>query len=225
VRLLRYFGEESAACGNCDTCLDPPVSFDGTIAVQQLLSCIYRTGQRFGAMHVIAVLRGEPSDKVAQWEHDKLSTFGLGRDRSDQEWRAIIRQCIALGLLVVDHDAYSALKLTPACRPVLKGEQSVTLREWREAGKVRKAKRSGDITADLPADARDLYEQLRAWRGDAARRHGVPAYVVFHDATLKEIASRKPASTGALRGIAGIGARKLAAYGDDIIRLVAASAG
>ena len=223
ARLLRYFGEESTACGNCDTCLDPPVSFDGTVAVQQLLSCIYRTGQRFGAMHVIAVLRGEKNDKVAQWDHDKLSTFGIGADRGDQEWRAVIRQCIALGLLVVDHDGYMALKLTAACRPVLKGQQSVTLRAWRDAVKARKPKRAGGIAADLPADARDLYEQLRAWRGDAARHHGVPAYVVFHDATLKEIASLKPASLAALRGIAGIGTKKLDAYGADIIRLVAAS--
>jgi ATP-dependent DNA helicase RecQ len=223
VRLLRYFGEESTACGNCDTCLDPPVSFDGTVAAQQLLSCIYRTGQRFGAMHVIAVLRGERNDKVAQWDHDKQSTFGIGSDRSDQQWRAVIRQCIALGLLVVDHDGYSALKLTPACRPVLKGEQKVVLRAWRDGGKVRKTKREGGIAADLPASARELYDRLRAWRGDAARHHGVPAYVVFHDATLKEIASVKPASLAALRGIAGIGAKKLDAYGADIIRLVEAS--
>jgi ATP-dependent DNA helicase RecQ len=225
VRLLRYFGEESGPCGNCDTCLDPPVSFDGTVAVQQLLSAIYRTGQRFGAMHVIAVLRGETNDKVIQWDHNKLTTFGIGRDRSDQEWRAIIRQCIALGLLVIDHDAYSALKLTPECRPVLKGEQTVTLREWRDTGKARKTRRAGSIAADLPIGAQGLFDQLRAWRADAARRHGVPAYVVFHDATLKEIASARPASISALRGIAGIGAKKLDAYGDEIIRLVEEASG
>jgi ATP-dependent DNA helicase RecQ len=223
VRLLRYFGEESTACGNCDTCLDPPVSFDGTIAVQQLLSCIYRTGQRFGAMHVIDVLRGERNDKVTHWVHDQVSTYGIGRERSAQEWRAVIRQCIALGLLVVDHDGYSALKLTAACRPVLRGELCVTLREWRKAGKSRKTRRAGGIATDLPAAAQSLFEQLRAWRADAARRSGVPAYVVFHDATLKEIASQKPASISALRGIPGIGAKKLDAYGDDIIRLIESS--
>jgi ATP-dependent DNA helicase RecQ len=224
VRLLAYFGEDSSRCGNCDTCLDPPVSFDGTVAMQQLLSCIYRTGQRFGAMHVIAVLRGERNDKVAQWNHDQLSTFGIGKERGDQEWRAIIRQGLALGLLIVDHDAYSALKLTPACRPVLRGEQSVTLREWRKAAgnaKTKKARRGGAaIDAHLPAAALRLFDRLREWRAEAARRHGVPADVVFHDATLKEIASAKPQSSDALRHIPGIGAKKLEAYGEDIVEIV-----
>ena len=116
VRLLGYFGEAAAPCGNCDTCLDPPATFDGTLAAQQLLSCVYRTGQRFGAMHVIDVLRGEATAKVTQRRHDKLSTFGIGAGRSGREWRAIVRQCIALGLLEVDHDSYGALKLTPASR-------------------------------------------------------------------------------------------------------------
>jgi ATP-dependent DNA helicase RecQ len=220
VRLLSYFGEAGAPCGNCDTCLEPPVTFDGTVAVQQLLSCVYRTGQRFGAVHVIGVLRGAQTDKIAQWDHDKLSTFGIGRERSDAEWRAIIRQCIALGLLAVDHDGYGALKLTAACRPVLKGEQRVSLRERRETGGAKKAKRAASAGADLPSDARALFDALRAWRGEAARRHGVPAYVVLHDATLKEIAASRPASRDALRGISGIGERKLATYGDEIIRVV-----
>ena len=116
VRLLGYFGEAAAPCGNYDTCLDPPATFDGTLAAQQLLSCVYRTGQRFGAMHVIDVLRGEATAKVTQRRHDKLSTFGIGAGRSGREWRAIVRQCIALGLLEVDHDSYGALKLTPASR-------------------------------------------------------------------------------------------------------------
>jgi superfamily II DNA helicase RecQ len=172
VRLLHYFGEPSTACGNCDTCLDPPVSFDGTVAVQQLLSCIYRTGQRFGAMHVIDVLRGERNDKVTQWDHDKLSTYGIGGDRSGQEWRAVIRQCIALGLLVVDHDGYSALKLTAACRPVLKGEQSVTLRQWRKAEKTKRVKRPGGIAADLPASAQGVVRSPSR----LARRCGAPPW-------------------------------------------------
>src|SRR5579862_6068728 len=145
VRLLAYFGEASQPCGNCDTCLEPPVTIDGTVAVQQLLSCIYRTGQRFGAVHVIAVLRGAATEKIAQWEHDKLSTFGIGRDRSDADWRAIIRQCIALGLLAIDHDGFGALQLTAGCRPVLKGAQRVLLRERRDSpggASARKPKRS-----------------------------------------------------------------------------------
>ena len=220
VRLLSYFGEQSAPCNNCDTCLNPPVSIDGTIAMQQLLSCIYRVGQRFGAMHVMDVLRGENTDKVLHWRHTELSTFGIGVERSAQEWRAIIRQGIALGLIVVDHDQFSALKLTAAARAVLTGAQRVQLREWRKAEKVKKGKRQARVADDLPVDALPVWEALRAWRRDAALEHGVPAYVIFHDATLKEIARVRPGSLAELRGIGGVGQRKLEAYGDDILRLV-----
>ncbi len=220
MRLLAYFGETSAACHNCDTCLNPPVSVDGTIAMQQLLSCIYRVGQRFGAMHVMDVLRGDTTDKVLHWRHTELSTFGIGADRSAQEWRAIIRQGIALGFIVVDHDSYSALKLTAAARAVLTGGQRVQLREWRKAEKVKRTKRGASVADDLPSDALPVFEALRGWRRDTAAEHGVPAYVIFHDATLREIARVRPASLGALRGITGVGERKLEAYGDDILRLV-----
>jgi ATP-dependent DNA helicase RecQ len=220
VRLLAYFGEASEPCGNCDTCLDPPAAFDGTLAAQQLLSCVYRTGQRFGAAHVIDVLRGEPTDKVTQRAHDRLSTFGIGRERSAREWRAIVRQCIALGVLEVDHESYGALRLTAQSRPVLKGERSLMLRAWREAKRSRRRAGSAAPSADLPAEAFGLFERLRAWRVDAARRHGVPAYVIFHDSTLKEIARLRPASLDTLRGISGVGARKLEAYGAEIVGLV-----
>jgi ATP-dependent DNA helicase RecQ len=220
VRLLAYFGETSAACGNCDTCLEPPASFDGTVAVQQLLSCVHRMGQRFGAMHVIDVLRGEDNPKVFQWRHQDLSTFGIGRDRVAQEWRAIIRQCIALGLLVIDHDGFGALKLTNASRPVLKGIRRVALREWRPAARAKKTRRMPAAAATLAPQAQTLFDDLRAWRLDAARQHGVPAYVIFHDATLRDIADARPASLDALRRIAGVGAKKLEAYGGDIVRLV-----
>jgi ATP-dependent DNA helicase RecQ len=219
VRLLGYFGEAAAPCGNCDTCLDPPATFDGTLAAQQLMSCVYRTGQRFGAMHVIDVLRGEATDKVKDRGHDALSTFGIGRDRSDREWRAIARQCVALGLLEIDHDAYGALRLTADSRPVLKGERAVSLRAWRE-GK-RSARRVKAAAMDLSAEGQALFERLRAWRLEAARRHGVPAYVIFHDATLREIAHARPSSLEGLRGISGVGARKLEAYGAEIIGLLA----
>jgi len=218
VRLLGYFGEASGPCGNCDTCLDPPATFDGTEAAQQLLSCVYRTGQRFGALHVIDVLRGEATAKVSQRGHEQLSTFGIGAARSGREWRAIARQCIALGLLEVDHDAYGALRLTAASRAVLKGEQRVALRAWREAkrsSRTRKAFQGG-----LSGETHVLFEKLRAWRAEAARSHGVPAYVIFHDATLAEIARTRPASLEALRGVSGVGARKLEAYGADILGLV-----
>lgn len=218
VRLLGYFGEAAAPCGNCDTCLDPPATFEGTLAAQQLLSCVYRTGQRFGAMHLIDVLRGEATAKVTQRAHDKLSTFGIGAERSGREWRAIVRQCIALGLLQVDHDAYGALRLTAGSRPVLKGERSVALRAWREPKRSTRTKSSQGI---LSGEAQTLFERLRDWRIEAARRHGVPAYVIFHDATLREIARARPSSLDALRGISGVGAKKLDAYGADIVGLVA----
>jgi ATP-dependent DNA helicase RecQ len=217
VRLLAYFGETAAPCGNCDNCLDPPATFDGTLPAQQLLSCVYRTGQRFGAMHVIDVLRGEATAKVAQRGQDKLTTFGIGRERSSREWRAIVRQCIAAGLLEVDHDAYGALRLAGESRAVLRSERSVVLRTWREP---KRAARSRATVETLAGTAQELFERLRAWRVEAARRHGVPAYVIFHDATLREIARTCPPSLDALRGISGIGARKLEAYGEDIVDLV-----
>jgi ATP-dependent DNA helicase RecQ len=219
VRLLAYFGEAIAPCGNCDICLDPPATFDGTLAAQQLLSCVYRTGQRFGAMHVIDVLRGAATDKAAQYGHEQLSTFGLGAERSAREWRAIARQCIALGLLAIDHEAYGALRLTADSRAVLKGERPVTLRAWREAKRSRR-RAAAAAAADLSGEAQALFERLRAWRVEAARRHGVPAYVIFHDATLREVARARPLSLDALRGISGVGAKKLQAYGADIISLV-----
>jgi len=220
VRLLSYFGESSVSCNNCDTCLNPPVSIDGTVAMQQLLSCIYRVGQRFGAMHVMDVLRGEHTDKVLHWRHTELSTFGIGAERSAQEWRAIIRQGIALGFIVVDHDQYSALKLTAAARAVLTGGQRVQLREWRKAEKAKRSRGVTSVAADLPADALPVFERLRAWRRAAALAHGVPVYVIFHDATLKEIARLRPGSLSELRVIAGVGAKKLEAYGAEIVQLV-----
>ena len=220
VRLLAYFGEESRPCGNCDTCLDPAETFDGTLPAQQLLSCVYRTGQRFGAMHVIDVLRGDMTAKVESWAHYKVSTFGIGKERSSREWRAIIRQCIAMELLAVEHDAFGALKLAGESRAVLKGERRVALRAWREPKRSRRASRAAAVTGDLPAEAHALFDRLRAWRLEAAARHGVPAYVIFHDATLKEIARARPASLDALQGISGVGAKKLDAYGEEIISLV-----
>jgi ATP-dependent DNA helicase RecQ len=220
MRLLAYFGETGTPCGNCDTCLTPPVTVDGTIPMQQLLSCIYRVGQRFGAMHVMDVLMGHDTDKILHWRHHDLSTFGIGQDRSAPEWRAIIRQAIALGLIVVDHANYSALKLTAAARPVLKGEQRVPLREYRKAEKVKKTKATSTFVADLPADALPVFERLREWRRATAAEHGVPAYVIFHDATLHEIARIRPGTLNELGRISGVGAKKLEAYGAEIVGMV-----
>jgi ATP-dependent DNA helicase RecQ len=174
-------------------------------------------------MHVIDVLRGATTDKVLHWRHTDLSTFGIGADRSAQEWRAIVRQCIALGFLVVDHDAFGAMRLTAACKPVLRGEQRVTLRAYRRPARTRPTRRgSGGSAAavELAPASKSVFERLRAWRRESAQRHGVPAYVIFHDATLQEIAVARPHSLEALRGISGIGARKLEAYGEEIIRLM-----
>jgi ATP-dependent DNA helicase RecQ len=222
ARLLEYFGEPGSPCGNCDTCLIPPVSFDGTVPVQKLLSAIYRVDQRFAAGHVIDVLRGVDSDRIGTWHHNSLSVFGIGADRSEQEWRAILRQAIALGLVTVDHENFSSLKLTDAARPVLKGEQKVQLRQYQKPVKQKRAAApKGYVETDLSSEEQAIFDRLRSWRMGAAREHNVPAYVIFVDATLREIAKAKPASLDDLRGVSGVGEKKLASYGDEIVRLIA----
>ena len=222
MRLLDYFGERSGPCGNCDTCLIPPVSFDGTVPVQKLLSTVYRVDQRFAAGHVIDVLRGAQTERISQWHHDKLTAYGVGADRSEQEWRAIARQAIALGLLSVDHDAFSSLKLTDAARPVLKGEQKVQLRQYQKPVKPKRqsTSRSNYEEMELSRSEQAIFDRLRSWRMGTAREHGVPAYVVFQDATLREIAKVKPTSIDALRGVSGVGEKKLVSYGDEIVALI-----
>ncbi|SNS42077.1 ATP-dependent DNA helicase RecQ [Noviherbaspirillum humi] len=224
VRLLDYFGQPSDPCGNCDTCLNPPVSFDGTVPMQKLLSAIYRTEQRFGATHVIDVLRGVDSDKIKQWRHDGLSVFGIGADVGEAEWRAIIRQAIALGLISIDHDAYSALKLTELARPVLRGEQKVQLRHYQKPQKSRRQTGRSAAAFDqagLSGPEQTIFERLRAWRVETARKHNVPAYVIFHDATMREIARTKPGSLEELGSVQGVGQHKLETYGEEIVALIA----
>ena len=226
VRLLSYFGQESGPCGNCDTCLHPPVSYDATVPVQKLLSAIYRVDQRFGAGHVMDVLRGIDSDKVKQWKHDQLSTFGIGSDIGEQEWRAILRQVIAMDLVHVDHDAYHALKLTGEARPVLKGARQVQLRRYEKPARPSRQKRTGSakprgyVEADLSRTEQEIFEKLRWWRVETARVHNVPAYIIFHDATMREIAKAKPDTLDALRGVSGVGEKKLQTYGEEIVALV-----
>ena len=243
ARLLAYFGEDDAIgsptglnCGNCDNCIAPPQTFDATVAVQQLLSCIYRLmkerGQSFGAMHVIAILRGDntarSAEKIAQWNHDTLSTFGIGAERSDAEWRAIVRQCIAAGFVDIDHATYGTLHLTAKSRAVLRGEEQIMLRrfqtEAKREGRRKKTQTRGrasfDLAEGLDAQAAVLFDALRAWRLAAAREHGVPAYVIFHDGTLKDIARLRPTSPATLAAIPGVGAKKLEAYGDDLVAVV-----
>jgi ATP-dependent DNA helicase RecQ len=230
VRLLAYFDEASAPCGNCDVCLDPPQVWDGTVAAQKALSCVYRTGQRFGAAHLIDVLLGKETERVLQWGHGKLSTFGIGKELDEKVWRTVFRQLIAQGLLAVDHASYGSLKLAEASRAVLTGGQAVHLRQV-QAGKAA-AKRSaapgvghrvghgvGHAAGLDPAAAR-LWERLREWRAGIAKQHGVPAYVVFHDATLAELARVRPHSEAALGQISGVGQRKLERYGTALLDLL-----
>jgi ATP-dependent DNA helicase RecQ len=215
-RLLAYFGEDSGPCGNCDICLEPPETWDGTVAAQQALSCVWRTGQRFGAGHVIDVLLGRDTERIRQWQHQALSTYGIGQALNEQDWRAVFRQLVAMGLLAVDHGGYGALLLTEAARPVLKGERPLTLRK-RAAGKRARGTRRNGPAAALDAAGQARFEALRAWRSATAREHGVPAYVIFHDATLAEIAARCPSALPDLQDISGIGARKLENFGAALL--------
>jgi ATP-dependent DNA helicase RecQ len=220
VRLLDYFGEAGAPCGNCDNCLEPPQTWDATEAARKALSCVYRTGQRFGAVHLIDVLRGRITDRVTQWGHDKLNVFGIGADLDEPAWRNVFRQLVALGYARPDHDAYGALCLTETSRPVLKGEQPVYMRSVLPRKAKAAKSRRGAAGVVLPAADAGLLEQLKTWRMEQARVQGVPAFVIFHDRTLAEIAAARPADMDALGGISGIGAKKLERYGESLLTLV-----
>lgn len=221
AHMLDYFGEmpETAACGNCDVCLDPPQVWDATVEVQKALSCVYRTSQNFGAGHLIDILRGNSTERVKQWHHDRISTFGIGKDLSEKAWRAIFRQMIALGLLTTANDNHGALQLADACRAVLKGQQTVSLRQRTKAGHSFE-KRNVDNPLQWNNAERYLWEQLRAWRAKTAQEHGVPAYVIFHDATLRELVRLCPQTEDELRQITGIGTRKLDKYGNHLIEIL-----
>ena len=233
VRLLAYFGEASEPCGNCDNCLVPPATWDATEAARKALSCIYRFhqqgGLRFGAGHLLDVLRGKATDKVAQYGHAKLSTFGIGADISEAQWRGVLRQLIALGHLRAEGE-YGTLELTPTAREVLRGEVQLLLRVPAEAprrGRIARAAKPGREKAPpLPLDdeATARFAALKAWRAEVAREHNLPAYVVFHDATLAEMARALPATLDDLAGISGVGAKKLEAYGREILRVLGEAA-
>ncbi|CAG9249929.1 ATP-dependent DNA helicase RecQ [Burkholderia cepacia] len=228
VRLLNYFGEESEPCGNCDTCLEPPASWDATREAQMALSCVFRaqraSGFNFGSSHLIEILRGGRTEKVLQRGHDQLTTFGIGASLSEPEWRAIFRQLVAYGYLAVDHGGFGALVLTEAAKPVLKNEEKVTLRRYVKPQRTRQSSgRSGtrvDPTAGMGTRERARWDALRAWRAETAKTDGVPAYVIFHDATLAEIARNAPETIDDLRHIPGMGVRKLERFGDEIIDVV-----
>ncbi len=220
VRLLAYFGEASDPCGNCDTCLEPAQVWEGTVAAQKALSCAYRCGQRFGAGHLIDVLLGNETDRVVQWGHRNLSTFGIGTEHDKKQWQAIYRQLIAQGLLAVDHAAYGALKLTAASREVLNGGQTVQFRQSQNSTRVRAKAKGTAATITLDEASRQRWERLRSWRATTAKEHGVPAYIVFTDATLVELARECPTDNAALSRISGVGAHKLERYGVELLALL-----
>ena len=228
--LLACFGEDYAGkgpgepCGNCDNCLSPPETWDATVAAQKALSCVYRTGQRFGAAHLIDVLRGSESERVRQFGHDALSTYGIGTDLDARAWRGVFRQLVAAGLLEVDTEGYGGLRLTADSREVLQGRRNVMLR--KEAPRPARGRgRDGEARAARPvvevarAD-QPLFESLRGMRTRLAREQGVPPYVIFHDATLREIARLRPRTPGDLALIGGIGAGKIERYGDEVLDAV-----
>jgi ATP-dependent DNA helicase RecQ len=223
-QLLGYFGQQSEPCGNCDTCLSPPESWDGTVPAQKLLSTVVRLqrerNQRFGAGQLIDILLGKETDRVRSNRHDELKTFGIGTELGDQEWRGVVRQLLAQGLLAVSSDGYGTLVIAPAAAEVLAGSRRVMLRREPE----RKAKVSKQRAGvELPDAARGLFERLREWRAGVAREQGVPAYIVFGDATLRGIAVTKPTSLEQLGTISGVGEKKLEAYGDGVLEVVAAA--
>ena len=221
VQLLAYFGQEGKACGNCDTCLTPPESWDGTVAAQKVLSAVYRLDrerdQRFGAGHVIDILTGKKTPKVDQFRHDTLSVFGVGQDLGANEWRGVVRQLLARGLLAVQPE-HGTLALTEASAAVLRREREVPMRREpeRRAPKTRPAKATADVV-ELTEEATGTFEKLRAWRSATAKEQGVPPYVVFHDKTLREIASVVPTTLDELSTIGGVGENKLAKYGQQIL--------
>ncbi len=232
AQLLTYFGQEAAAqsCGNCDTCLTPPETWDGTVAAQKVLSTVVRLqrerGQKFGTGQIIDILLGKKTAKVIQFDHDQLSVFGIGEELAEAEWRGVVRQLLAQGLIAVEGE-YGTLVLTETSGSVLNREREVRLRKEpkrapaaRASKSERKAK-SAAAAAELPQEAVPLFEALRAWRAAQAKEQGVPAYVIFHDATLREIATLRPAAVADLAGISGVGEKKRATYGEGVVEVVA----
>ena len=226
--LRAYFGESPPpSCGNCDNCLAPPETWDATEEARKALSCVYRTGQRFGVAYVVDVLRGKGGDRVRSFGHDRLPTFGVGADRDAAEWRSVIRQLVARGLLQVDVDGYGALRLTGAARPALRGEVPITLRRDAPAPRARRERRTAAAAPDRPRSVADpahqaLFDALRQRRRELATSQGVPPYVIFHDASLVAMADRRPRSLDEFAAIPGVGATKLERYGEIFLEVIRA---
>lgn len=225
--LLEYFGEPLAEpCGNCDTCLEPAETFDGTEVARKALSCVYRTGQSFGAGHVIDVLTGGDTERVRRFNHDRLSTYGIGRDMSRADWRSVFRQLVAHGLLTVDVEGHGGLHLAPDSRPVLRGERTIALRR-DPARKTPASRRPGRRTAAAlfeRAEDAALFDRLRACRLELAQTQGVPPYVIFHDSTLTEMALQRPRTLADLARLPGIGEAKLNRYGAAFLAALSSTA-
>ena len=219
----------ASTCGNCDNCLDPPETWDASVVAQKALSCVYRTGQRFGVGHLTSVLRGEADDRVRSLGHDALSTFGIGADLDKQQWRGVFRQLVAAGLLATDEEGYGTLRLTNASRDVLKGTTPVLLRRERDRSERRSARRKERsartrTSLDIAPHETALWDSLRDLRGRIAREQGVPAYVIFHDATLLAMLRERPRTLGDLASINGVGERKLARYGEAFLEALGGEA-
>jgi ATP-dependent DNA helicase RecQ len=218
--LLAYFGDVlPAPCGNCDTCLEPPQTWDASTPAQKALSCVHRTGQRFGVNYLVDVLLGKDDERIRRFGHDKLSTFGIGQELSNNEWRGLFRQLIARGLLTVDLEGHGALRLSAECRAVLRGDERLMLRRDTKPLKVKRATARASAAFASAADSR-LWEALRARRKAIAAIQGVPPYVVFHDATLTEMVEQRPRNLEQLAQVSGVGGRKLDAYGADFIEVI-----
>ena len=219
--LLNYFAEERDACGNCDICQEPPELWDGTQAAQKALSAVFRTGMRFGASHLIDVLRGKSSDKIKQWGHDQLPTFGVGAELDERGWKSVFRQLAAAGLIHIDLAEHGALQLTDAARAVLKGERRVELRRVsRKTVSSGRSSSSSSVASNLSPEDEALFQELRRWRSDTAREQGVPAYVILHDKTLRELAEVRPTSRGLLTTVSGMGSAKIEHYGEELLELI-----
>ena len=226
VRLLSYFDEPSHPCGNCDNCLHPPAVWDGTDAARKLLSTVYRAEQHsgfsFGSGHIMDILRGKSTEKVSQYGHSQLTTFGIGANFSETQLRGVLRQLIAMGALNVQGQVFNTLQLTEGSRAVLRGDVKVLLREsvsQKAEKRSRKPQAVGPAAANLNQDAMVRYINLKAWRAEVAKEHNLPAYVIFHDATLAHIAAADPQNLDDLQGISGIGVKKLEAYGRDVLQV------
>jgi ATP-dependent DNA helicase RecQ len=229
-RLLAYFGETFATpCGNCDNCVNPPSSFDGSVLAQKALSCVFRTGQRYGVGHLVNILRGEDDARVQALGHDSLSTFGIGTELDERQWRSVFRQLVGLNLLATDSEGYGVLRLTPASRAALRGEAPVILRrpaDRSERRMARKSQRGERMRQSLQIATHEtaLWEALRTTRAALAREQGVPAYVIFHDATLLQMLRERPRNADAMAAIGGVGAAKLAKYGNIFLRAIETTA-